>query len=215
MPFFPESSRDLLLVIFCLLGIAATIVCLVGWRHVRGTTFAAPAAWAVFSFTALTIDAAYSLTLLHGDQPPALHADYLAGMTTLAPFVALLGAKRPQDRAWQFIVASLLGLLAFQDLRSWSLDPSVPPAPHAAWCWLATGLVVMQLLNYLPTRYASAACMAFLGQVSVLLNVCFPFVPDDTRAASFGLPLLAVSTLLAAVLTRRRTFGRREPEDGI
>jgi len=214
VPFFPCQGTRQLLALSCLLGMIATIVCLLAWRGLRGTTFAAPAAWAVFSFAALTIDAGYSWIRFRGSLPAAAHADYLAGMTTLAPFVALLGAKRPQDRPWQLIVASLLGLLAFQDLRSWSIDPSVPPAPHATWCWLIAGLVFMQLLNYLPTRYAPAACIAFAGQVC-LLSVCFPFLPDDTHPASFGLLLLAVSTFLATALTRRRTFGRREPEDGL
>lgn len=187
----------------CISGTIATVVCLWGWRGARGTTLAGPWAWAVFSLVALTI---YALAAAFSDAhaPAAVHLRYLAGLTTLAPFVALLGAKRPQDRAWQLVVASLLGLLAFQDFRTWSLDPTLPPLPHAAWCWLVGGFVGMQFLNYLPTRYAPAACLACWGQVCSL-GPCFRIVPGEVRPVWLALPLLSASIVLVALLSRCRS----------
>lgn len=186
----------------CFCGTIAVVICLCGWRSLRGTTLLAPWAWSVFSLVSLTV---YSISTLADARPAAGHLSYLAGLTTIAPFVALLGAKRPQDRAWQLIVASLLGLLAFQDARTWSLDPTQPPMPHAAWCCLVAGLIGMQLLNHLPTRYAPAACLACCAQVCSL-GPCFRILPAEFRPAWLALPLLSGSIVLAALHSRRRTI---------
>lgn len=167
----------------------------------RGTTAAAPLSWAIVSLVALTMDAAISLVSFGGAPSAALHRNYLAGLTTLAPFVSLLGAKRPQDRAWQLIVASLLALLAVQDLRIWSLDDTRLPLPHAAWCWLVAGLVAMQLLNYLPTRYAPAACLACWAQICSL-GPCFRLLPADVRPPWLALPLFSAAVILVICLSR-------------
>jgi hypothetical protein len=182
----------------CLLGMFATALCLRAWRRCRDTTLAAPCAWAAASLGIVTCDVASSS--LGGGAwqvlPPA-HVQYLAGITTVAPFVALLGAKRPQNRAWQFIVASLVSLLAFQGLRGWSIDPAVPPTPHLAWRCLLAVLIVAQLLNYLPTRYAASACLAFAGQVGLLAGD-LPFGADRSDMLfPAGLGLLGLASLVA------------------
>ena len=38
--------------------------------------------------------------------------DFAAAMIVFCPAMALLGAKRPQDKPWQLIVLSLWGILA-------------------------------------------------------------------------------------------------------
>jgi hypothetical protein len=136
-----------------------------------------------------------------------VHVDYLAGVTTLAPFAALLGAKRPQDRAWQLIVAALVALFAFQDFRTWAIDPSTSPTPHAAWRWLATGLVVMQLLNYLATRHAASACLAFAGQVCLLGDNLAVWSGELGEPIPYGLLLVSAAVFMAA-LRERRTYRR-------
>jgi hypothetical protein len=135
---------------------------------------------------------------------PTAHLDYLAGITTVAPFVALLGAKRPQDRAWQWIVAALVGLLIFQDLRSWSIDPTASPALHPAWRWLLGGLVIVQWINYLPTRQAAAACLASLAQACILAGN-LPFLSERSSwTFPVGFALLSLAVLVAAVSQRRQ-----------
>lgn len=185
----------MLIVISCLAGLTATSVCLRAWRATRATTLAAPFAWAAGSLTVVT--ATVGCRFAVGQSQLISHLDFLSGLTTIAPFVALLGAKRPQDRAWQLIVAALLVLLAFQDFRSWSLDPSMPPALHPAWRWLLTALVVMQAANYAPTRHVVAAFLACAGQFALLQpNLAFEWrVMDNAKPA--GLLLLAAAVLAA------------------
>ena len=198
----PISSRaNRLSSVACIFGIIATLICASAWRRLHGTTAAAPLAWAVVSLVALTADAGSSLVSFGGNRLATLHLDYLAGLTTLAPFVSLLGAKRPQDRAWQLIVVSLLALLALQDLRIWSIDHTRPPMPHAAWCWLVAAIVGMQLLNYLPTRHAPAACLACWAQMCSL-GPSFRLLPADVRPSWLALPLLLLTAVMVAWLSR-------------
>ncbi|HWB10905.1 MAG TPA: hypothetical protein VG826_16875 [Pirellulales bacterium] len=183
----------------CLIGLAATIVSLRTWRKLRGTTLSAPCAWAAASLALVTC--AVGASAISGDPARAnwaAHVDYLAGITTVSPFVALLGAKRPQDRAWQLIVAALVALLAFQDLRAWTTDGSLSPAPHAAWRWLTTGLSVMQLLNYLATRHAAAACLAFAGQVCLLGGNLLVVPVEFPQRMPCGLALVSTAVFVAA-----------------
>jgi hypothetical protein len=198
----------MLTVMACLIGLAATTVCLRAWHTLRGTTLTAPCAWAAISLALVTC--AVGASAVFGDPSRknwAAHVDYLAGVTTISPFVALLGAKRPQDRAWQLIVAALLGLLAFQDFRAWTIDPSLTPTPHAAWRWLTTGLVVMQLLNYLATRHAAAVCLAFAGQVCLLGDNLMLVPVDYAKRMPYGLVLISAGVLVAILRERRRRGG--------
>jgi hypothetical protein len=195
--------------IAALLGVVAGALCAWATWRLRATTLAAPCAWASASLLLLTADVVS--TLLGGsgsDTLPAAHFDYLAGITCVAPFVALLGGKRPQNVAWQWIVLSLVGLLAFQDLRSWSID-AVAPSPHAAWRWLLGVIVVVQLFNYLPTRYAAAALLTSLGQICLLADY-LPFMQGTPRW-SFSLGLVLISS--AILLTFLSTGWQRRPED--
>ncbi|HVX11665.1 MAG TPA: hypothetical protein VHC22_10830 [Pirellulales bacterium] len=184
-----------------LLGLAATVVCLYGWRRLRDTTLAAPCAWSAASLAAATGAVIWELALPATPSTP--HLDYLAATTSVAPFVALLGAKRPQNRAWQWIVLSLVGLLALQDLRGWSINPAASPSLHTAWRWLLAGIVLAQCVNYLPTRHAPAAAFACAGQASMLAGN-LPFLSErSTWSFSAGLGLSSAAVLTAALIVRR------------
>jgi hypothetical protein len=191
-----------------LLGFVAAALCAVaGWR-LRDTTLAAPCAWAAASFCAL---AAVAMAWFAGGQPNRLlgeHVHYLAGITVVGPFVALLGAKRPQNVAWQWIVVALVAILALQDVRSWSIEAAAP-SPHPAWRWLLAIILVMQLCNYLPTPYSASACLTFAGQLCVLAAY-LPLMPECPEwLFSAGVSILSLAVLLAGIVRLRR----RKPAD--
>lgn len=129
----------------------------------------------------------------------ALHVEYLSGVSSMAPFVALLGAKRPQNRAWQWIVAALLLLLALQSVKAIWIDRGGPPALHAAWQWLLAVLLVAEWINYLATRNAIAASFVFVGQICLLADY-LPLVswPHESRPA-LGLGLISTGVLATAL----------------
>src|SRR5262245_4046075 len=95
------------------LGLGALLGLLRSRRKLAGTTLIAPWCWAMFSLAVV----AGSETICRSQSvAPSTawlsHIRYLAATTTFCPFMALLGAKRPQNRAWQFIVLALLTVLA-------------------------------------------------------------------------------------------------------
>ncbi len=190
------------LIAFACGSLATALSLAASWR-LRDTTFAAPCLWAALSLVMLSADAAWCVYHADkGDKLTAAHLEYLAAITVVAPFVALLGAKRPQHIAWQWIVASLIALLAFQDLRSWSIA-GAKPSPHTAWQWLLAALLMMQLCNYLPTRYATAALLASAGQCCVLAG-SFSFFPNVPQwSFSVGVVMICFAVVWAAFLTRR------------
>lgn len=187
--------------IFVVVLVSTAVAVLVRARYrLRGTTLVAPATWAIFSLSSIAAitgaDARWAL-------PRGEHWHYLAAVMTLTPFVALLGAKRPQNRAWQLIVAALLGLLSLQSARAMLVDPSLAPLPHAAWQWFLAIVLAAELANYLPTRYAPAALFVFAGQIC-LLSGQLPMVREWLRPApGIGLGLLASGVLLATALASR------------
>lgn len=144
----------------------------------------------------------------------ALHVEYLAGASSVAPFVALLGAKRPQNRAWQWIVAALLLLLALQSVKAIWIDRGGPPSLHAAWQWLLAVLLVAEWINYLATRNAIAATLVFFGQICLLADY-LPLVswPHESRPA-LGLDLISLGVLATALCLKWRRGPRAEIAEG-
>lgn len=187
--------------VFVVVLVLTAVAVLVRARYrLRGTTLVAPTTWAIFSLSSMAAvigaDARWAL-------PDVEHWHYLAAVTTLTPFVALLGAKRPQNRAWQVIVAALLGLLWLQSVRAMLIDPSLAPLPHAAWHWFLAIVLAAEVANYLPTRYAPAALFVFAGQIC-LLSGQLPIVREWLHPApGIGWGLLATGVLLATALASR------------
>ncbi len=175
-------------------------------RELRGTTLLAPWRWACFSFTTLASGAAF-VAWPSVDLSPAGadHIRYLAGTTTFAPFVALLGAKRPQDRAWQWIVLALLLLLALPSGKAFMFDSGAPPAPHAAWRLLLVILLSSQLANHLPTSFRLSALLACLAQLGWLAG----YLPGVANRPSGTWALAGLALATAAIWLVRRPMPRR------
>jgi hypothetical protein len=190
------------------LGCAGGFVLARAGRRLRGSTLAAPCAWSCFSLSAL-VGAEIVAACLSGEASSgeAAHLRYLAAMTMLAPFVALLGAKRPQDRAWQWIVLSLLALLALPSLKAAIFDSGAPPAPHAAWRWLLAVIALAGLLNYLPTRFGAAAALLFGGQLLELAD----YLPGFASPLSGQDPLAGLGLAVAALLAAQMAALAKKP----
>jgi hypothetical protein len=149
-------------------------------RSLRGTTLVAPWWWAMLSLLALaacevwiavafpaldTLSASYHLHQAYAGQ-----LRFLAAATTFCPLMAVLGAKRPQDRAWQWIVLSLLATLLLPIAVAMVYRPSRPLELHLAHRWFLAILLLMGWLNYLPTRSWAPGLLASAGQTLLFLD---------------------------------------------
>ncbi|MEX2558441.1 MAG: hypothetical protein WD403_00940 [Pirellulales bacterium] len=183
-------------------GVAALLRC---HRAVAGTTLAAPVFWALGCLAATagveTVAASWQV------HTPAwlAYARYLAAATTLAPSMALLGARRPQDKAWQFIVLSLIVVLWLPVGSGWALGTSRLPELHAAWSWFLLALIGVGWINHLPTRYWLASGLVAAGQLCLLSDqLPFGLPPLGPWRPLLGLACLVLAIVLAARAARRR-----------
>lgn len=88
-----------------------------------------------------------------------------AAALSFCPFVAVLGAKRPQHLAWNFVVLSLWGIVTLSALTALVMQRSNRFILGDARAWLLWVLILMGLINYLPTRNWVTALLVALGQV--------------------------------------------------
>jgi hypothetical protein len=189
--------------------------------RLRGTTLVAPCGWAAAALLMLGVP---ELIASWSAAPPSWlpHARFLAAGATFCPFVALLGAKRPQDRAWQFVVLSLLALVVFFGLTELAFWPGRPPSLHWIVRWLLVApLLAMGAANYLLTRYWLPGLVAALGKFILLLPQ-FPELHGGLpaalaggtnsydRIAAAGLVCLSSAVALAWALGRRGASRRSE-----
>jgi len=178
-----------------------------GRRNFATTTLVAPWRWALVSLLALAGCEILLAWVVDQPQPRwADHLRFLAAATTFCPTMALLGAKRPQDRAWQFIVASLWVVVALPAAQSLVYAPGRSLDLDATWRWFLLLLIVLGAANGLPTRFwpswllvASAQGVLFVDQLPLGLPAFGPIrVPIAlglltiaAALASFGLPRAA------------------------
>ncbi len=184
-----------------------------GFRAVGSTTLRAPWWWAASSLLAVAASEMV-ITVLHlGQTAGAAQLRLATSTTTFLPLIALLGAKRPQDRAWQFIVFAFWLMLAMPAGQAWLLRPEYPPVMHGLWSCFVLLLAVIGVTNYLLTRFWPAALLVAAGQI--VLH--WPYLPltDGTQPdglSLWGLGLLASALVASAAIGRRRR-ARSDPLD--
>jgi hypothetical protein len=177
------------------LAVAIAITSAAVLRRVRGTTLAAPAVWCIAAAIAIGL---VELGLAWRNIPEVSLAAslwrYSAAVGAFCPLMAVLGAKRPQDRGWQWVVASLWLVLLVPAGQALASSAGSRLELFPAWRLLLATMSAMVLLNYLPTRRALAAAAFAAGQVCLMA----PYLMDAPvvrwpllRAAGLGLILAA------------------------
>lgn len=161
------------------LGILGTAL-----RRLRATTLRAPILWCMVA-AAATMLAAWR---------PGPYVDYCVAVLFVAPTLALLGAKRPQNVAWQFIVLTLVGVLMMPVLQGWAYGDREPHV-HVLFRWILAAHVVFGLMNFLITRYAGPAIVLAAAQSAI----AFSYLPM-MRLQKFTQPVLAGGVGMATAL---------------
>lgn len=134
------------------------------------------------------------------------HARYLAAVATLAPVVAVFGARRPHERAWQFVVLTFLALLALPVMQAVLLRAEAAPALHTAHRTLLLVVAAAGWVNYVFTRHVLAATLWLAAQACWLGPWVMPTgVLEPPAAAAWGEVLFAAAIHLAAYRPARPT----------
>ncbi len=178
-----------------LLGILAIAV-----RRMRGTTLVAPGCWALLAVACVGIVECAATLLPQGTVGWLNAARYCAAVATLLPIIAILGAKRPQDRAWQLIVFSLWAVLSLPAIADLLYHYGQPVSLDTAWRAFLVILVGVGLVNYLPTRnwLASLACAAAqILLVADYLHVSLPVAIEWRTPLALTLAGLAALAIVA------------------
>lgn len=164
----------------------------------------APAYWAVLACLAVTVvEAALAGSGSTTSPAKAGIYRYLAGAAAFCPLLALLGAKRPQDRAWGWIVLSLWVVLALPALEAWLFQLGRQFELHPARAWFLLILIVTGAVNHLATRYALSAGLVSAGQV-LLMKEFLPAGLAGPASPRTALALFAAAILVAWFVPRRR-----------
>lgn len=190
-----------------LVGLIGLLVLASKRRALHGTTLVAPWAWSVAAI--VSIAGAETVVGLNPSLPLnwRMGLRYAAAMATFTPIMALLGAKRPQDRGWQFIVLSLWAILALPSFE-WLLFGEIKEL-HPARLWFLMILVGVGAVNGVGTRrWLSSICYAagqgallgpFLSaKIAALPDASAPLVGLALIAASYALPMWTRSALATA-----------------
>jgi hypothetical protein len=190
-PSAPQGNLPSMMMVACLLDTLALALLMACWPVVRGTTLVGPWMWLGLSLAVL---------------PFGLAADnswrLLLAALTVCPSMALLGAKRPQDKAWHFVVATFWLILALPGLQAMVMGKSGELDVHSVRSWLIAVTIVFGVLNSLFSRYWPCVLLAGLGQV-LLLCPALPWKPCPGEAVwAWGLASYAAAVVLAVLLGR-------------
>jgi len=128
-----------------------------------------------------------------------------AAALSFCPLMALIGAKRPQHRAWDFVVASLWAILALPAAEGYFLHrgPRVEVGEIRSWfLWV---LILLGPVNFLPTRYWLGSLLLAASQLAVFApSLALVRRPIFPQAETIG-ALLSVAALAAAWLASCQT----------
>ncbi len=202
-------------------AIAATLgsagIALLCWRRrwLSETTLIAPWIWCVVSIGAVAFgEVLIGFTSAGETLPWHEPLRFVAAVTIFCPTMALLGAKRPQDKAWHLIVVSLWAVLVLPAAEQMLLQPNQPMEIQDARSWFLVALIVLSLLNSVLTRFWPTAILYTTTEIMLLAeHLPFSTASLGTAGVLTGLMLSVLAILLIAIAKSRRQNQLRYVED--
>jgi hypothetical protein len=166
-------------------------------------TLAAVAAWSL-------VEIAGALAWPFADQNLIAALRFAAVGLTFCPVVALIGAKRPQHVAWNFVVVALWAIVALPAAEAFFLHGQRIQVGAARGCFLWV-LVFLTPINFVPTRYWLPSLLVAAGQILALSpqlhvvgqNTALSYVRLIAPLPLLGLGICGLGLLVAWGLSRR------------
>lgn len=172
------------------------------WPQIRHTTLASAWSWTLAALLAWSGAELLAARSAASTNSAALRL--LAVALSLCPAVSVIGAKRPQHAAWNFIVLSLWAIVALPAAETFFLHPGQRLSVGDARAWFLWVLILLSPINFVPTRYWLASLLVAAGQVLALSQylalVQRPLVPLPEAC---GLALCGLGVVAAALAARR------------
>lgn len=158
---------------------AAAVILTRTYRTLAGTTLIIPWAWSLVAFAGIAVASLYATFVLKDrtDNPWGTFSSvhFLAACGTLCPFVALIGAKRPQHSAWNFVVVALWCMLALPAAEVVFLQPGQRLEINSFRSWFLLALIALEMCNFIATRYAISCGLIVFAQL-IWLGPWLPWV---------------------------------------
>lgn len=172
------------------------------WSRIAKTTLTGPWCWSLAALGA--IGAIEGLIAGGAIRQTAEAWRFAAAVGVFSPWMSLIGAKRPQDQPWHFIIASLWAIQALPAAEALFLRPGQPLAIIDFRAFFLMLLIGLSLLIHLPTRFWLAALLAAAGQLLLLWS----YLPFDTHPPTafqvVGATVFFLAAALVALLLVRR-----------
>lgn len=132
---------------------------------------------------------------------------------SLCPMIAVMGAKRPQHGVWNFVVLSLLAIVALPAAEVLFLRPGARLMVGDARSWFLWALVLLPAINFVPTRFWLASLLVAAGQL-VALSAHLALLHRQVvgRAELVGL-VACCGGLVAAWIAAKRNRQANGPHD--
>ena len=204
-----QISPPLTIVVTLLLAAVGTVAVAATYRKLRGTTLVGSQVWLCACLVAVSaVEVWQALAAERTNASTVEPLRFFAATLTFCPLIALMGAKRPQDRAWHFIVLSLWVVLALPALHVGLLRSGQMLSTPSSLAWFMLALIVIGLINRVLTPAWIGGLLFACGQTSLLakhlpLVVNVPGI-ERYPCELIGLGLIVASAVLSWWLSHRR-----------
>lgn len=170
-----------------LLALFTSATLLTQLHRVKGTTLLASWVWTILCVWAIAV------TSYLGSSA---EASYCAGMLVFCPVMSVLGARRPQNRAWEFITASLWIILALPALEVFFARQGEAFDVRGLRSWFFVVLIFITVSNIALSRFWLSGIL--FGGVQVILvsdylPTWFQFHLESGQAIALAVGAVAVS----------------------